>query len=160
VNWTPGPFSVRGEYIRSQEARVGQGVGGEQALDDTLPDYIGRGWYVGGTWAITGEKKAGGIEPKKPFLQGGFGAIEVVGRIESLAFAGVDTREPPSRSRRAANPGGNTEHVVTVGVNWYLNKWVKVLVNQIGEQIENLQYSPVPSQNRFWNTVLRLQFAM
>lgn len=160
ANWTPGPFSVRGEYIQSREARIGQGVGSEQELDNTLPDYIGEGWYVVGTWALTGEKKAGGIEPKKPFLEGGFGAIELVGRLEVLTFASADTSEPPSRSRRAANPGGNTERVVTFGADWYLNKWVKVQVNEIGEQIEDLQFSPVPSKNRFWSTVLRLQLVM
>ena len=160
ASWTPGPFSVSAEYIRSQEARVAQGVQNEQGIDTTLPDYLGQGWYVAGTWGLTGEKKAGGLEPKRPFLQGGFGAIELVGRLEALQFASADTREGPSRSRRAANPGGNTEHVVTVGVNWYLNKWIKAQVNAIGEQIEDLQYSPVPAKNRFWSTVLRLQFVM
>jgi len=160
VDWTPGSFSVRGEYIRSREARVAQGAGDEHGLDSTLPDYVGHGWYVAGTWAATGEKKAGGIVPKKPLLQGGFGAIELVGRLEALAFASADTSEPPSRSRRAANPGGNAERVVTFGVNWYLNKWIKAAVNRIGEQIEDPQYSPVPGKNRFWSTVFRLQFAM
>jgi hypothetical protein len=54
-SWTPGPASVKSEYIRSTEARLGQGVGSEAGLDNDLPDLVGRGWYVMGTWVLTGE---------------------------------------------------------------------------------------------------------
>jgi phosphate-selective porin OprO/OprP len=160
VEFTRGPASFRGEYLRSQEKRVGQGTGNEQGLNDTLPDFTGAGWYVAGTWALTGEKKAGGIVPKKPLRRGGFGAVEAAVRYEELTFQSADTSEAVSASRRAANPGGNTERVLTLGVNWYLDTWIKVQINGIHEDIQDVAFSPVAPKGAFWSTALRLQFVM
>jgi len=49
AQWTPGPFSVSAEYNRLTDQRNGQGVG-----DVDLPDVIAQGWYIAGTWALTG----------------------------------------------------------------------------------------------------------
>jgi phosphate-selective porin len=161
VSWAPGPFSVSAEYLRSTEAREGVGVGNEQGLDNNLPDIEGRGWYVTGAWVVTGERKDGGVKPRHPFLQGGFGAIEVAGRYEVLRFASAgDPQEPPSDSRRAANVVGNGDRVLTGGVNWYLNRWMKFQVNGIHETLDDAALSPVPGQSTFWTVVTRLQFVL
>ena len=161
LSWAPGPFSVSAEYIRSSEAREGVGVGNEQGLDNNLPDIEGRGWYVTGSWVVTGERKDGGIKPKRPFLQGGVGAVEVAGRFDVLRFASAGApQEPPSDSRRAANILSNGDSVLTAGVNWYLNKWLKFQVNGIHETLDNAALGPVPGQSSFWTVVTRLQFVM
>jgi phosphate-selective porin len=161
LSWAPGPFSVSAEYIQSKEAREGVGVGNEQGLDNNLPDIEGRGWYVAGSWVITGEKKDGGIKPRRPFLQGGFGAIEVAVRYEVLRFASAGAQqEPTSDSLRAANVLGNGDRVFTGGVNWYLNKWLKFQVNGVREKLDNPNLSPVPGQASFWTVVSRLQFVL
>ncbi len=160
LSWAPGPFSVSAEYIRSTEAREGVGVGNEQGLDNNLPDIEGRGWYVTGSWVVTGERKDGGVKPRRPFLQGGVGAVEVAGRFEVLRFASAGApQEPPSDSRRAANILGNGDSVLTAGVNWYLNRWLKFQVNGIHETLDNAALGPVPGQSSFWTVVTRLQFA-
>ena len=66
-----------------------------QSVEDTdLSPLLATGWYVSGTWAITGEKKAAGLnKPRRPFLRGGLGAFETAVRFER---AGI--RE--SRNRR------------------------------------------------------------
>jgi len=161
LSWAPGPFSISAEYIQSKEAREGVGVGNAQGLDNNLPDIEGRGWYVAGSWVVTGEKKDGGIKPRRPFLQGGFGAIEVAVRYEVLRFASAGaSQEPPSDSLRAANVLGNGDRALTGGVNWYLNKWVKIQVNGIREKLDDPNLSPVAGQSSFWTVVSRLQFVL
>ena len=70
MRWRPGPLRVKAEYIDVTEQRLGQSV-----EDTDLSPLRAMGWYVSGTWAITGEKKADGLDaPKRPLFQGGFGA--------------------------------------------------------------------------------------
>jgi phosphate-selective porin OprO/OprP len=161
VSWAPGPCSVSAEYIRSREAREGLGVGNEQGLDPTLPEIEGRGWYVAGTWVLTGERKDGGVKPRRPFLQGGAGAIEVAIRYEVLRFASAGApQEPRSDSPRAANILGNADRAVTGGINWYLNRWMKLQLNGIRETLDDPSQGPVPGQSSFWTVVSRLQFVL
>ena len=154
--WTTGPFSVSAEYNRLTDQRNGQGVG-----DVDLPDVIAQGWYLGGTWALTGERKAGGIEPRHPIFQGGSGALELVARFDELRFSSDGTGgEPPFRNPRAANILPNRDRVVTVGGNWYLNRYGRILFNAVRETIQDPLRSPMPEKTRFWTGVLRLQFVM
>src|SRR6266542_619064 len=80
--WLPGPFSVKTEYARSNEERKRQGI-----FDDDISDYVTTAWYLSGTWAVTGERKEGNIEPRRPMFQGGFGALELGVRFERTRFA-------------------------------------------------------------------------
>ena len=154
--WTPGPFSVSAEYNRLTDQRNGQGVG-----DVDLPDVIAQGWYLAGTWAVTGERKAGGIEPRHPIFQGGSGALELVARFDELRFSSDGTGgEPPFRNPRAANILPNRDRVVTVGGNWYLNRYGRILFNAVRETIQDPLRSPMPEKTRYWTGVLRLQFVM
>jgi len=145
ASWAIGPASVAAEYIVSRDAREGQGVGNEGQLDNDLPEIEGRGWYVAGTWVVTGENREGGVNPKRPLLQGGFGAIEVTGRYERLRFASAGSpTEPPSRSPRAATVAPNGDRAWTLGVNWYVNRWVKIRFNLINETLDDPELGPAP----------------
>ena len=62
--WRPGPLSVQGEVIRVSEERRGQGIDNEN-----LPDAVQRGWYLSGSWLITGEEKKNNVEPAAPIQQ-------------------------------------------------------------------------------------------
>jgi len=161
ATWASGPFSMSTEYIRVTEARDGMGVGNEQGVNNTLPDIVSRGWYVAGSWVVTGERKEGGVKPRRPFLQGGVGAIEVAARFEQLRFASASTNgEPPSRSPRAANVLPNGDTATTVGINWYINKWVKIEINGIREKLDDPSRGPVPGQSSFWTVISQLQFVL
>lgn len=161
MSWTPGPVSISGEYIRSREKREQLGVGNEQGLDNTLPDLEGRGWYMAATWVVTGEKKDGGVKPKRPFLQGGLGAVEIAGRYEQLRFASAGAQqEPTSNSPRAASIRGNRDRALTGGINWYLNRWVKFQVNGIREQLDDPERGPAPGRTSLWAVISQLQFVL
>jgi phosphate-selective porin OprO/OprP len=155
VIWLPGPFSVKSEYMRANEQRKRQGI-----LDDDISDFVSSGWYLSGTWSITGEQKEGNIEPKKPLFQGGLGAVELAVRFERIRFASALKEGTSFLTPRADPLLGNAESIFTVGVNWYLNKWGRVVVNGIREAFEDPERTAIPGRTSGWAAVTRLQFAM
>lgn len=154
MEFRPGPASITSEWMRVETDRLGESV-----EDTDLPPIVGEGWYVSGTVAVTGEKKSSVDRPKKPLLQGGFGAIEVGARIESLKFKSGSAGEQGSRSPRADTIVGNGDQVTTVGVNWYINRYVKVQANVIREKLDDPSQGPLPSQASFTTKAMRLQFS-
>ena len=154
--WRPGPFSVKFENITLTEERLGLSV-----EDTDLPPYQHKGWYVSGTWAITGEEKAKGLDqPKKPINKGGVGAIEVAGRVEHIKFGSTVSDEPGSNSPRARVPLGNGDKITTFGFNWYPIHWVKIQVDFIHEVITDPSLGPLPSKPGFNSRIIRFQFAL
>ena len=152
AEWNPGPFGFRSEYITVSEDRKGQGLG-----DVDLSALVGRSWYASGTWVVTGEKKAGGIGPRRPLLQGGIGSIEIGSRVECATFDSASHGGPAFRNPRADHVLGNTERVWTTGASWYVNRWFKVQANGIRETFEDTQRTPVSGHTSFWSGVVRLQ---
>ena len=156
LRWRPGPFSVQSEYMRVTDERRGESV-----EDTDLSPLLATGWYLSGTWAVTGERKANGLDnPKRPLLPDfGVGAIEAAVRFEALTFRSAADDEPPATSPRANVIVGNALHTVTIGVNWYLNRWIKVQPNFIRERIDDPSQGPFPDRPVFWTRVLLVQFA-
>jgi phosphate-selective porin OprO and OprP len=151
--WRPGPFSVKSEYIRVTTERLGQSV-----EDADLPPLVADGWYVSGTWALTGESKARGVDnPRRPLFRGGFGAIELAIRVEKMAFGSAVHGEEVSDAPRAAVVDGSADRATTFGVNWYVNRWVKLQLNAIREDITH-QTTTSPESGS-WSRVFRLQLA-
>ena len=142
--------------MRVTDQRLGQSV------DDTdLSPLVASGWYVSGTWALTGERKADGLDsPRRPVLRGGMGAIEVAARSERLAFGSAADSEPPSSGPRAEVVAGNSDRVETIGINWYLNRWVKVQFNVIHDTLSDPSQGPLRDRRGFWSRALRLQFSL
>lgn len=156
AQWRPGPFSLKSEFIRVSDERRTLSV-----EDTDLSPLTSNGWYVSGTWAVTGEKKASGLDtPKKPLFRGGFGAVEVAARVERLAFRSDAAGQTPSTSPRADVILGNGDRVLTFGVSWYLNRWLKVQGNVMRESIDDPGQGPLPSQRMFWSRVVRLQLSI
>jgi phosphate-selective porin OprO and OprP len=156
ARWRPGPFSVKSEYIRVTTERLGQSV-----EDMDLSPVLATGWYVSGTWAITGEAKADGLDhPRHPILRGGYGAIELAMRVEGLAFGSTASNDLPSASPRADVIQGNSDRVSTFGVNWYPYRGIKVQLNVVRESIADPSQGPLPSQPVFWSRVVRFQFQL
>ena len=155
--WMPGPFSVQAEYIRVSDERNSQGLG-----DVDLPDAIAQGWYVSGTWTVTGENKGGGyVNPSRPFPTKGAGAVELAVRFEELRFTSAgDSSEPPFDNPRAENILPNSDQILTLGVNWYLNRFARVTLNGTRETLEDPQRAPVAGRTRYWGAALRLQFQL
>jgi phosphate-selective porin OprO/OprP len=155
ADWQPGPFSVKGEFIRVTDQRRNQGV-----LEEDLPPLEARGWYLSGTWVVTGEDKFDGIVPRAPLFRGGAGAVEVGTRYERLGFGSRFDGEADSTSPRGANLLETSDTAWTTGVNWYINRWTKLQFNMIREWIEDAERSPIPDRHLFWTRVFRVQFVL
>ncbi len=155
AEWKPGPFGLRGEYIRVTEERARQGLG-----DVDLSDLVEQAWYVSGTWVLTGERKSGGVEPRKSLLQGGAGAVEIGTRFESLRFSSASREGPAFDNPRADHVNPNQEQVWTTGVTWFMNRWLRIQGNAIRESFEDASRGPVADTPKFWSGVLRVQFVL
>ena len=137
----PGPASIKAEWMRVETERRGESV-----EDTDLSPIVGEGWYVSGTYALTGEKKADGLDrPKKPLFQGGLRR----GRGRRRASRAWSSRadrpsEQGSRSPRADTILGNRDQVTTFGVNWYVNRFVKIQANFIREKLDDPSQGPLP----------------
>lgn len=154
VQWRPGPVSMQGEFIWATDERRHQGIDNED-----LPSVNQQGWYVSGTWLMTGEEKKNNVEPARPLFQGGLGAFELASRVEALSFgagdAGDDVAWPGPRARRIAV---SRDAAWTIGLNWYLNEFVKVQLNAIRERRDGDNVTP--SEKRAWSRALRIQFQL
>ena len=126
---------------------------------DDLPSVAARAWYVAGTWALTGERKHGRLEPRHDLLRGGIGAVELTARVEELRFEAASYPGSEFGFPTAATLSTNADRAITLGINWYLNHYVKIQGNIIREWIEDPARSPAPaSGGRFVSPVLLLQF--
>jgi phosphate-selective porin OprO/OprP len=156
VRWRPGPASIKAEWMQVSDERLEQGVD-----DSTLSPLLGTGWYISGTWALTGERKADGIDrPRRPLFRGGYGAVEVAARIEKVVFGSKANDEVPSDGPRANVIRGNSDRVDTFGVNWYPNRWIKVQFNVVRDTLADPNQGPLPSQPSFWSRVFRFQVCL
>jgi phosphate-selective porin OprO/OprP len=136
VRWTPqaywyaGPVGFMAEYVSSsQEMRRDPlpTAGGDSLREDLRHDA----WQVAMSYALTGENASyKGLIPASPFApgEGGWGAFEIAARYHSIDFdddsfsGGAASFADPTTSATEAKG-------FTVGLNWYLNRWVKVMVN-------------------------------
>ncbi len=150
--WRPASFGFQGEYMHARDRRLRQGVD-----DENLPDAIARGWYISSTWLVTGERKKDSIEPARPFISRGIGAVEIAGRVEQLRSSSDSPRGDGFSSPRSAWIAPRADNVWTAGVNWYVNNYVKLQANLIREQ-RTLNGLAMPGQAHLWSRTLRLQF--
>jgi len=142
LDWAAGPASLRAEYTRVTDERLGQGY-----ADQDLPDARYQSAYIGGAYVLMGEKKKNG-------------AVEVVARYERVWFESVAGRDEPLRNPRAETifPGG--ERVLTLGVNWRLNRYIKLQLSTMRETVSDRDRSPAPNGPSFWSRLLRFQFTL
>jgi len=149
--WRPGPVQLQGEYIEVRDQRFGQGIDNED-----LPNAYARGWYASGTWLLTGEQKRDSVEPARPLLRGGIGAIEIGVRRERLAAWSPGANDGSFSSPRAPWVMPIADDVWTGGVNWYWNDYVKLQANVIHERRTG-NGGVMAGQGDLWSETFRVQ---
>lgn len=106
--WRKGSWLVQGEALEVDVARrAGR------------PDFSGGGWYVFGSWLVTGERhpyKSGAFGNPTP--KNGYGAVELAVRYSTLDLDDGAIR-------------GGREHDWTLGANWYLGAHLKLQANYV-----------------------------
>jgi phosphate-selective porin OprO/OprP len=151
-DWTPGPTGFKAEWMQSREQRIGQ-----SNRNQDLSDFIGTGWYASATWFVTGEDKDDNINPKNPLFQGGIGAIEIGARYDRLEFTSAAKTGIAFTNPRSEHLLGNSDKVWTFGVNWMLNRWSRIIANAVHETFDDPSRTPLPSTDKFWSGLIRLQ---
>lgn len=106
--WIEGPWSLQAEYL---DATV--------RLTDGHPDYHGHGYYAFASWVVTGESR--------PYAEGNVGDVRPKGRFGALELA---IRYSELDLDDATVLGGR-ERDWTAGVNWYLNRYLKLQANYV-----------------------------
>ena len=152
--WRPGSIGVQAEAMRVRDTRFGQGIENED-----LPNLVERAWYVSGTWLATGEHKKDTITPARPFLNGGYGAIEFGARLERLSTGGGPALNPALYGPRSPNVVPAADLVWTTGVNWYLDKFFELSLNVIRED-RALPRSATLSSGPVWSRTFRIEFGL
>jgi phosphate-selective porin OprO/OprP len=116
-----GPFDLLWEYVISDQQVMATNTGALHTarLENT-------GWQIAGGWVLTGEEATfTGVVPRRPFnpFSGDWGALQVVGRLSEL-----DVDSAAFSHSYFANPAAsaNAAREWSVGLNWYLNRNVKV----------------------------------
>ncbi len=110
---TIGPLSFQTEWGQAQVNRKSD-----------RNDYTFDGGYVQGSYFLTGESKNYNayfgqfwrVNPKRTLAQGGIGAWEVVARWQTIDLNDKDV-------------SGGEASGYTLGINWYVNSFVKVLLS-------------------------------
>ena len=104
-----GPWSLQAEYLRADVERDGR------------PDVTFDGWYLMGSWFVAGgkrdyDRRTGSFDPVRP--EGRLGAWEL-----ALRYSVLDLQDGPIT--------GGEETNWTVGLNWYPNSSVRLMLNWV-----------------------------
>jgi phosphate-selective porin OprO/OprP len=153
--WQPGPFTIKSEWIHVGEQRNEQSI---RATD--LPAKVSRGWYVTGAWVLTGEPSEGGVKPRHPFPKSGIGAVEIATRLEQIRFGSAEHVGTALSGPRSSNIFGNSDRAWTAGINWYMDRFIKIQLNGIHETVEDVNRSPITGRSNYWMGMLRLQVSL
>lgn len=119
--WQRGPFSIQGEYMRSDVSR-----------SSGVDDVEFSGYYVSASWVLTGESRGyrdgvfRGISPAGPG-----GAWELTAR-----FSNVNLDDGTIQ-------GGEQDNF-TLGLNWYANNRIRFMANYINVSSERRGVSDDP----------------
>lgn len=140
-------FALRSEYVQTHQERTGLGLN-----QTNLPGVIGKGLMVQGTYLLTGEHKPEdeAIAPRsglwnKDQFERGIGAWELKFRYSNLHFA------DGFQSDRA--------ETFSTGVNWYLTRSVKYMLDLNVERFADPRRTPRPGDRSFFSLLTRMQFA-
>ncbi len=117
----------------------------ERRAPATLPDPDFAGYYLQASWLLTGESRrynpvTGSFQNPRPMVPfssaGGAGAWEIAAR-----YSRMDLNFLAGLPGTAAAPGsvrGGEQSIVTLGVNWYPNPNLKVMMNYLDVEVDRL----------------------
>ena len=125
-----GPITIAGEYGKLWADRP------------DLRNVHFDGFYVYGSWFITGETRpfrGGNFDRVRPFTElgkDGLGAFEL-----ALRYDKIDLTDSPVRP-------GNEAQSVTLGLNWYFNPYAKLMFNWVRFSGDNTPLDPIGSETK------------
>jgi phosphate-selective porin OprO/OprP len=148
LTWLLGPAAFRAEYDQTNQARNGLGPKGT-----VLPGVVAKGYVGQFTYLLTGEKKpdSGAVAPKHNLFGDaknptGFGAWEL-----KMRYANLQISDGTAKSNRA--------DTIYFGANWYLNRFVRYMLDFGLERFKDPLRAPRPGEHDFFVVLSRIQVA-
>jgi phosphate-selective porin OprO and OprP len=148
MTWLLGPAVLRAEFDQTNQAKDNLGPGGTH-----LPGIVAKGYAAQFTYMLTGETKSdtGATTPKHNLFSRengrmGFGAFEFKARFDDLQIANGTAKTNRSQS-------------LYVGSNWYMNRFVKHMLDFGFERFNDPVRSPKPGDKNFFVVQSRIQIA-
>jgi phosphate-selective porin OprO/OprP len=148
MTWMLGPAAIRAEYDQTNQRRDNLGLGG-----GNLPGVVAKAYMAQFTYLLTGEEKpeAGAVVPKNNLFgdgngKQGFGAWELKFRYANLQIA-----DGTAKSNRA--------ETFFFGPNWYLNRFVRYVLDLGLERFKDPVRSPRPGDTNYFVVLSRVQVA-
>ena len=147
------------------------------ASDSVIDRPTFGGWYVEGSWILTGESRAyvassltnetggwGSPVPSRPFSLDGesWGAWELVGRYSTvdLNWNPNQTAITTGTAQQLAGIAGGKQNIIDVGLNWYLNRNVRVMTHFSWVSVEKGVAGNLSRDSQDFNVLAtRLQFS-
>lgn len=134
-----GPFSLQGEWTAAMVQQTNAGA------------VFVHGVYVYGSYFLTGEHRGYNrtrgsfdrVDVLRPLIRsrtdprGGLGAVELAARFSYLNFNSANL--PPDSNGMLA---GTRLYELTLGANWYLNSYTRVMLNYTAGVPEKVGFSP------------------
>lgn len=121
-----GPLGLMGEYVANDQ----------KFSKAPLVSHLQQSaWQIQGSFVLTGENATyTGVTPRRPFdlKAGGWGAFELVARYGAVYLdPSAFSTSPLAADTRFASPIKSAQqiHEWGVGLNWYLNKNIKLVLN-------------------------------
>jgi len=171
ANWKN--FYIQGEYYRYQLERASNiapiaAVAASATASGTsavpagagAADFDFAGWYVQGSWILTGETKRydiknasfGAPRPNGPLGFGdSFGAVELAVRYSSVDLNDGDSSAtcdqvtgagaPPVATVYSSCIRGGEQNILTLGLNWYPNRNVRFMLNYLFVDVDRQAYT-------------------
>ncbi len=144
---------LSGEYFQFGLDRDRECAGCSQTAED--PDF--NGWYVMASYILTGETKRyeaqnfsnsrmqfGAPRPSSPFSTGGtWGAWEIAARYSELDLNYNVGHEGVAPNTTAGEIRGGKQDIVTVALNWYLNRNLRLMFQYQNVDVERLSSVPL-----------------
>jgi len=132
-----------------------------------LPDPNFNGWYVQGSWILTGEEKKykpdtgsfGAPKPNDPFTidKAGIGAWELVARYCDLD---LNYREgAPGTNTPFGGIRGGDQRILSAGVNWYPNQVLRFMLDYQHTDVSKLSSAGLNTDARLDAVSLRTQIS-
>lgn len=106
--WKTGPVSIQSEWMQTRLSPTSNG-----------PDVSFQGWYLAGSWVLTGETrgyKDGAFQQVVP--AGKAGAWELAARYSDINL-------------NSGQIHGGKEHDVTFGINWYFTDYLRLMADYV-----------------------------
>ena len=143
-----GPAAIRAEYDQTNQRRDNLGPGGRN-----IPGVVAKGYMAQLTYVLTGEEKPEitSVSPKNNLFSDsngkqGLGAWELKLRYSNLQIA-----DGTAKSNRAGT--------LYFGTNWYMNRFVRYMLDLGFERFKDPVRSPQPGDKNFFVVLSRVQVA-